>query len=415
MFGLTSKSRKKALQKVENTKLFLDNNFVEIGGETFAYSQFFKNSFINSHRYIAEINNRVNSLYTYAQNRGLKNVFLTLTLPTEYHRLKTLKNGKKVINKKYGGREILFTCKHPITKKKIKFINSKENKEKYYPKNATKELSKMYKKILDDRSYTEIKRDDRVYFRVTEPHKDGTPHLHISIFIPPKNVNRFVNAVKRKFPEPAAKIETEVRNPVAYLMKYILKTLDDLRADNDKITDLTLWYILHGICRIYTSRTLISLDIYRVLGGRYTLNELTVMYKNREISVLLDPLTNKPMEIFNSYGAIWSRKQAKNNVTYDKRKPISKTLERNKRERPVNITMNGKEYLHYMVDDILEEKTIVPSDMKDMQLYEYYNSIDIEEVYSLVHFGITQNEMIKRGLIDGQIQSLNDFNTEIGA
>ena len=74
-------------------------------------------------------------------------------------------------------------------------------------------------------------------------------------------------------------------------MKYILKTLDDLRADNQKITDLTLWYILHGICRIYTSRTLISLDVYRVLGGRYSLNELSVMYKDKEISILLCPET----------------------------------------------------------------------------------------------------------------------------
>ena len=133
MFGITSKSRKLALNKVDNVRLFMDNNFIEIGGKTFAYSQFCKNSYINSNRYIAEINNRVNSLFNYARARNLKNVFITLTLPSEYHRLKTLKSGKKVTNKKYGGRKILFTCKHPITKKKIKFDNPNENREKYYP------------------------------------------------------------------------------------------------------------------------------------------------------------------------------------------------------------------------------------------------------------------------------------------
>lgn len=415
MFGITSKSRKRAIQKVDNTRLFLDNNFIEIGGNTFAYSDFFKNSYINANRYIAEINNRVNSLFNYAQARGLKNVFLTLTLPSEYHRLKTLKNGKIVTNKKYGGRKILFTCKHPITNKKIKFINPKENREKYYPRNACKELSKMFKKILDDRSYKDINKDNRVYFRVTEPHKDGCPHLHISIFIPQNNVSRFVEAVKRKFPAPACDVEIDVKNPVAYLMKYILKTLDDLRADNDKITDLTLWYILHGICRIYTSRTLISLDVYRVLGGRYTLNELSVMYKDKEISILLDPETNKPMEIFNEYGSIWSRKKTANNVTYDKRKPISRTLERNKQELPTKISKGFTDYHYYAFDDELVELPIVPANMKDYELTNYYQSLDVEEVESLVHFGITQNEMIKRGLIDGKIQSLNNFNTEIGA
>jgi len=415
MFGFTSKSRKVALNKVDNTRLFLDNNFVEIGGKTFAYSQFFKNSFINSDRYIAEINNRVNSLFTYAQAKDLKNVFTTLTLPSEYHRLKTLKSGKKVTNKKYGGRKILFTCKHPTKKKKIKFDNPKENREKYYPKQAAKVLTKMFEKIRHLRSYRDIPKDYRVYFRVIEPHKDGCPHLHISIFIPASKVLKFVSDVKELYPSPACEIETDVRNPVAYLMKYILKTLDDLRADNQKITDLTLWYILHGICRIYTSRTLISLDVYRVLGGRYSLNELSVMYKDKEISVLLDPETNKPMEILNEYGSIWSRKKSVNNVTYDKRKPISKTLERNKLEKPVEIYKNGKNYHYYRYEDELIELPIVPAHMKDYVLADYYQSLDVEEVESLVHFGITQNECIKRGLIDGQIQSLNDFNTEIGA
>ncbi len=52
--------------------------------------------------------------------------------------------------------------------------------------------------------------------------------------------------------------------------------------------------------------------------------------------------------------------------------------------------------------------------MNDIELINYYKSLDIETV-DLVHFGITQNECIKRGLIDGEIQSLNDFNTSIGA
>ena len=66
-----------------------------------------------------------------------------------------------------------------------------------------------------------------------------------------------------------------------------------------------------------------------------------------------------------------------------------------------------------IINDEITKITPLVSKMKSYKLYNYYNSLDIDTC-NLQHFGVVQNEMIKRGLIDGEIQSLNDFNTNIG-
>ncbi len=107
------------------------------------------------------------------------------------------------------------------------------------------------------------------------------------------------------FPAPLSKVETDVKSPISYLMKYILKTLDDLREDSEKITNLTLWYLYHGICRFYTSRTFAPLDVYRKLNGMYTLQKLTEKYKINEVSVYVYSDTKKIAMIENEHGTIY--------------------------------------------------------------------------------------------------------------
>ena len=57
---------------------------------------------------------------------------------------------------------------------------------------------------------------------------------------------------------------------------------------------------------------------------------------------------------------------------------------------------------------------IVPSRMKDYQLVSYYKKLDSQDIttLNLQHFNITRNEMIKRSLLDGTPNSLNDL--EVG-
>jgi len=59
----------------------------------------------------------------------------------------------------------------------------------------------------------------------------------------PENVEKFVEMIERKFPQPQSQIELNVNDPVSCLMKYVLKTLDDMRYGEDAISELSLWYI----------------------------------------------------------------------------------------------------------------------------------------------------------------------------
>ncbi len=70
----------------------------------------------------------------------------------------------------------------------------------------------------------------------------------------------FIEIFEKFFPDPLGKIETDIINPVHYLIKYILKTVDDYRHENKnyfKYSPLSLWYIRWGIRRFSMSRTFV--------------------------------------------------------------------------------------------------------------------------------------------------------------
>jgi len=206
-------------------------------------------------------------------------------------------------------------------------------------------------------------------------------------------------------------------------MKYIYKTLDDLR-DGKGITEITMWYIMHGICRFYTSRTLISLNVYRPLGGKLTLLELTQHYQNDTVTVYLDPETKQPKIIQYDDVIIWKKKEFELKQ-YDK---DDKKHQAAAKIRTVDIEIVGEEfymmrggsklYSHPTQTDTSDEEYITPVErMKMLQLYNYYHSLDIDDpTLNIQHFGHVQNTMIERGLLDDmEMQSLNSFNTDMEA
>ncbi len=473
MYGLTKKNKEQVLNKIEKQKDFLYSHYIEVQGEKVQLASFFKNTFINADRYIAELQHRVWSLVEYAQSKELVNVFLTLTLPSEYHPKKTLRNGKIIDNPKYAHKDLIiydiYTKKRPTsfdkfifkyykTLGKRAFTGKVETisllEEDYSPSKGSKFLSRMFEKIRKDRSFQDLSKNERVYFRVTEPHKDGTPHLHISLWIPKERVARFVQAVHRLYPAPMADIATtyipqgyelykkvykrdgkwnagykankddksyiklQIEDSVAYLMKYIYKTLDDLR-DNKGITEITMWYILHGICRFYTSRTLISLNVYRPLGGRLSLLELTQHYQDDIVTVFLDPETKQPKIIQYDDFILWNKKEFELKQ-YDK---DDKKSQGTISIRTIDVEIDGEEFYMFRAGtqlhkkesytDMTDEEYITPvTRMKMIQLWNYYHSLDIDDpTLNIKHFGHVQNTMIERGLLEGEIIPLDDFNT----
>ncbi|WP_324170975.1 rolling circle replication-associated protein [Sulfurimonas sp.] len=448
-YGLSSYQRYKALKKLEFNRDYMLSNGIQLDNKIIPFADFVCNSYTNSDRYIAELQHRAWSTYDYAKEKNLKNIFFSLTLPSKWHPMKTINFGKKneklVFNKKFGGRRIIKV--HTKQKNKYHFLNAhvKQNipfiepildytntVDKYSPHNASKELSRLLSAgLFNERSYRKIDKEHRCYFRVTEPHKDGTPHLHISLYVPENKVNSIVKSLKRCYPAPMGDIETNVNNPVSYLMKYVLKTLDDLRDNPEKITNLTLWYLHHGISRFYTSRTFISLEVYRKLNGMYTLIDLTKKYKSNDICIYVYSDTKKIALIENEYGTIyipkpvnWYDKLVDTDHTYLEAEfePIYK--EQNKSVKPIQIKIDDEDYIIHQhslkehnqqnekliknnkiplsLDDILIKPKIQPYQMKNYQLSHYFENINMDSV-NPAHFAVTYNLMIERGLIAGEL------------
>ncbi len=421
-YGLTNWQIKKAHEKILKNKEFLQKNGVHIDNKFVPYADFVKNSYTNSDRYIAELQHRAWSIFDYAKEKELKNVFITLTLPSKWHKMKTYK-GKLVYNPKFAGRKYICIIN------KIKFINAhvkqhipfiepifdfSQTIDKYLPRNASKELSKMLKRFFDDRSYKNINKNERCYFRVTEPHKDGTPHLHISLFVPRANVEKIVKALERLYPSPLGKIETDIQSPVSYLMKYILKTLDDLREDDTKITNLSLWYLYHGIARFYTSRTFVALDVYRKLNGKYTLIELTKEYLSQALSIYLDTTTKKVILIENEFGTLYTPKPVnwQQKIDFNDRLGEDGTIQidsgfdsvyKEKIVVPIPLIIDNKEFVYY--DGNVKNIKKMPYQMNDFELYNYFNNLDIDSVDDK-HYLYTRNLLIDRGYDVGELLKL---------
>ena len=439
-YGLSKYQIQKAKDKLEFNQSYMKDNGVQIDNKIVPFADFVTNSYTNSNRYVAELQHRAWSVYEYAKDRGLQNIFFTLTLPSKWHKLKTFKN-RLIPNKKFAGRDYICTIN------KIKFVNAhveqnipfiepilnfQKTTEFYTPRNASKQLSKMLKKLFDDRSYKNINKQDRCYFRVTEPHKDGTPHIHMSLFVPKDSKESIVKALARIFPAPLGKIETEVNSPVKYLMKYVLKTLDDLREEDSEISNLTLWYLYHGISRFYTSKTFVRLEIYRKLRGMYNLQELTQKYELNEVSVYVYSDTKKIAMIENEYGTIyipkpinWSKKideadELGENGTIDLNSGFESVYKEEK-PLPIEVIIDGEDFITYnfllkehnngnrllneigvapiALTDILVKRTIKPYQMNDYDLYQYFRGLDIDIVDDK-HYLNTRNILVDRGYLD---------------
>jgi hypothetical protein len=424
-YGLTTYQRKYALDKLHRNIEYMNDNGITMDGRFVPYAEFVQNSYNNADRYIAEIQHRAWNMFDYARENDLENLMFTLTLPTEWHPMKQKSKYDKtmIFNKKFGGRKYItkinnYKFMNCIVTQNIPFIEPLLDFspiDRYTPKQASKQLSKMLKRFFDDRSYKTIDKDLRCYFRVTEPHKDGTPHVHMSLFVPKDKKEKIIKALERLYPAPLGQIETDIKKPVHYLMKYVLKTFDDLR-DDKKISNLTLWYLYHGIGRFYTSRTFVSLEVYRKLHGTYELKILTEKYKEGELRVYCHKDTNEICLIENDYGTLYTPKPI-NLIEQDEQvdltyleaeyEPLSKPK---KEEKPIPVCINGEEYIYFRKQVFARVKKA--AEMNDTELYRYYQSLDIASTH-YKHYLYVRNLLVERGYIAGEKISLDlDFELE---
>lgn len=373
MYGISETDKIFLKTKLENQKKFLDSNFFMINGEYVPYSNFYFSSWHNSNRYIAELNNRVASLNDYAQSQGLRPIFVVFTLPSEYHKQKliTLKSGRKklVYNKKY-----IDDDKHSVSA-------------------GASRLQALVRKIIGSRCFRGIASDKRCYITTKEPHLDGTCHLNFLVFVPKEKFNDCVRVIKNNFLDAHSRVETDIKNATSYVMKYIFKTLDDLRQNPelDNLTDISYWYLKHKIRRFTMSQTFISLEIYRKLNGRVDLISLTKNYNKGLVTVLLDPETKKPLQIFDEFGDLWHKIKVSKDETTTRHQNVSSEI------KDFGNTLKQRQILK-LCDEFFksDEKPKPVSRMKDYELVNYYQSL-VGDV-NVQHLAYVENLMLDRNL-----------------
>ena len=91
MYGITKKDKKRIDKKIQGQKDFLQNFSVEIGDKQHTMLDSCYSANLNPKKYFAEMNNRVNSIFGYTKDAGLKPVFVTLTAPAKFHKKNNLK------------------------------------------------------------------------------------------------------------------------------------------------------------------------------------------------------------------------------------------------------------------------------------------------------------------------------------
>ncbi len=283
IYGLTESDLNMVRAKLKRQNDFLEYSYIQNNstGQQFSLKDCIISSNHNPHRYYGEIQNRINTLEREAIKANLTPVFLTLTLPGEFHSMKTTRTGKLIKNPKYNGIE---------------------------PKEAVKVLTKMWGKLRHDRSLKELTKSQRMYYRVNEPHKDGTPHTHILLFIPKDRIERIENAFNRLFNSRSNKFEKEIRSATSYIMKYINKTLPMSKKELTKKDEyLNAWYAKHRINRFCASRSTAPIYLYRLLNHRFTLYALTQVRKAGSLKVLARLDNDKIMEIWDGEELLFMR------------------------------------------------------------------------------------------------------------
>lgn len=292
MFGLSSADLVATKEKLQKQSSYMEKLIIKdrLNGNSIRVKDIAVSAYHSPQRYYGEIQNRINSLIRYANDNNLTPLFMTITLPSEYHSKKQTKSGKLIDNPNYAG----FTSKE-----------------------GSKELTRLFAKLRQDRSLKELPKEQRAYFRAVEPHKDGTPHAHILLCIPKDRVDRVINAFARLYkenitsdsPNDIQKITDEIGSAVSYVMKYINKTLPMSKKENKTESDeyLNAWYSSNRIVRFLSSRTLVPLSVYRLIHNHIDLYPLTKLYKSHEVSVFVDTETNKIMEIYDRDNLIYMK------------------------------------------------------------------------------------------------------------
>lgn len=416
-------------EKLKKQKDYLENTYLSVNGErtNFNLLDLSLSANVTPKRYYGELWNRVTTLQKYAEIIGYSApVFMTITPRSENKPTKQIKLGKK------GN---IF-----------KLVDNKNFDGQYdYVKQSLIYISDIWASFSRQRIFRDIKSkygQNVIFMRTYEPHIDGSPHCHIVAFIPPDFLDRFVKVATEYFTESRFDIKTTFDDQkggvVAYILKYILKSFEN--AIDGVLDTVAYWYAYYSIRRFTTSQTLIPLHIFRKINKHIFMQNLlktTIAYKKGDFEIQkayhaltclykdLTTLKNKDyfiskISILLPHGDSFSF-----NLLYEKASNVdfyvSKDIDKDsykpfkgliKEKKSIPVTIEGDFRTFVLKDGKIKQLTRSLNNFSHMDLLHYYKILNIETV-DLHHYGLVQNECVRRHLIDNKVQNINDFSIEI--
>ena len=194
-----------------------------------------------------------------ARNKDKEGIFLTLTLPPEYHAIYTNEKNRKIKNQNFNSLKIEEGYRNLLDTVGIL-------RRKFYKK---------FKHNLD-------------YIRIVEPHADFCPHLHIQYYCKSDEIDKTIkyientlenqikaNKIGKKYDIKHLK-DTDKTNISAYITKYLIKTQEkhdykgkkDRKNDYRDIDTIDGWKRLHKIRMFSHSRLNIPKSFYNQIVNK---------------------------------------------------------------------------------------------------------------------------------------------------
>jgi hypothetical protein len=313
------------------------------------------------------------------------------------------------------------------------------------------------KNFFQSYAFKKLKKSGKQYMfvRTVEPHADGVPHLHMMLWIPEEFVEVFKRSFIASYPAPRNSVkkkdlhfkekneykyrelndddmisfQTNIRNSTAYIMKYIVKTFRNVQKNED-IDYLQAWYVKHRIMRCVTSRSVVPQWVYKLAypfeSDWFHLTDhikdptnfcewskednYFYFHESRTGRELI--YTHGVLEIV--YGDLVIKRIGEVKLKNVQKKYFEKIPKKWKPRPapPVKVYYDDSLIGSYKNNQISLFRNNVPDYMKDYQLIQYFNNLDIETC-NLHHYAYVNNCMINRGLLVGDILSLNDYNFSI--
>lgn len=462
LYNISSSDLKSSQLKIDNQRNYLaSNNFMTSNGEMKSYLDISMSANISS-RYYAQLVNKVNTLQQVMSSEDLEPVFLTLTLDGVYHDL---------IKGKYSRFKDFHLKKLPENDKNGNLQTKANNREVFTSKDLYQILRFQWASFTKSFLYMKMKKEGHKvgYLFAVEPHKSGVPHAHVLLYLPKHYIKPLKEVFIDYFWAKQNKIKSKSRlspeqikngeingyqwtlsNAVGYVMKYCTKSFMDLQNQSE-LDELQAWYIKHKIIRITMSHTLVPQWVYNKIyplesdwnylsdlkinstcewSQKEDYFEFTDIYKNQVLrydnglyqrfingelreefgtkkvtiknSVTINNIEFTPLSFSKLGFSIYTlqhtlylaAKKIENKELSSK--PSHKT-KKTKHVRSIKIVVDGfekdvykKPIPHTSTIDLIKEHTLFNSSTGNLQRY-----INL------------QNELIKRGVIKGKIQSLN--------